>query len=95
MRLLLRAAGFCAPKLPVTTAAASSGSSPAVSVGLPRHPARWGSRFHVPPSAEAVARPVGICSMMKLPVRDSAAGLDAAFVGVPLDTGTSNRPGAR
>ncbi|OPJ86276.1 msx2-interacting protein [Patagioenas fasciata monilis] len=25
----------------------------------------------------------------------SAEGLDAAFVGVPLDTGTSNRPGAR
>uniref|UniRef100_A0A7M4FNG4 Agmatinase (putative) n=2 Tax=Longirostres TaxID=1298654 RepID=A0A7M4FNG4_CROPO len=33
--------------------------------------------------------------MLKLPVQVSAEGLDAAFVGVPLDTGTSNRPGAR
>ncbi|XP_019367435.1 PREDICTED: agmatinase, mitochondrial [Gavialis gangeticus] len=53
------------------------------------------SRFNIPPSAESVARPVGVCSMLKLPVQVSAEGLDAAFVGVPLDTGTSNRPGAR
>lgn len=53
------------------------------------------SRFNIPPSAESVARPVGVCSMLKLPVQTSAEGLDAAFVGVPLDTGTSNRPGAR
>ncbi|KFP86035.1 hypothetical protein N310_04065, partial [Acanthisitta chloris] len=58
-------------------------------------PCRWGSQFNVPPSALLVARPVGICSMMRLPVQASAEGLDAAFVGVPLDTGTSNRPGAR
>jgi guanidinobutyrase len=37
----------------------------------------------------------GIASMMRLPVASSAAGLDAAFIGVPLDIGTSNRPGAR
>ncbi|XP_062821979.1 guanidino acid hydrolase, mitochondrial isoform X2 [Anolis carolinensis] len=54
-----------------------------------------GSGFNVPPSAETQARPVGVCSMLKLPVQSSADGLDAAFVGVPLDTGTSNRPGAR
>ncbi|KAK2509249.1 hypothetical protein MC885_013073 [Smutsia gigantea] len=48
-----------------------------------------------PPSSEFVARPVGVCSMMRLPVQDSPEGLDAAFVGVPLDIGTSNRPGAR
>ncbi|KAM9115840.1 agmatinase, mitochondrial-like [Pangshura tecta] len=54
-----------------------------------------GSSFSLPPSAEFVARPVGVCSMMKLPVQTSPEGLDAAFVGVPLDTGTSNRPGAR
>ncbi|GCC29062.1 guanidino acid hydrolase, mitochondrial [Chiloscyllium punctatum] len=53
------------------------------------------SRFNVPPSAAEIARPVGICSMMRLPVQDSSEGLDAAFVGVPLDIGTSNRPGAR
>jgi guanidinobutyrase len=37
----------------------------------------------------------GIASMMRLPVASSAAGLDAAFIGVPLDIGTSHRPGAR
>ncbi|CAM5105578.1 unnamed protein product [Natator depressus] len=54
-----------------------------------------GSSFNMPPSAEFIARPVGVCSMMKLPIQTSPEGLDAAFVGVPLDTGTSNRPGAR
>ncbi|XP_054939734.1 guanidino acid hydrolase, mitochondrial isoform X3 [Physeter macrocephalus] len=48
-----------------------------------------------PPSSEFVARSVGICSMMRLPVQASPEGLDAAFIGVPLDIGTSNRPGAR
>ncbi|XP_004637828.1 agmatinase, mitochondrial [Octodon degus] len=46
-----------------------------------------------PPSPDVVARPVGISSMMRLPVQASPEGLDAAFVGVPLDIGTSNRPG--
>ncbi len=37
----------------------------------------------------------GIASMMRLPVADSPEGLDAAFIGIPLDIGTSHRPGAR
>lgn len=37
----------------------------------------------------------GPASMMRLPTFDSAEGLDVAFVGVPFDIGTSNRPGAR
>jgi len=37
----------------------------------------------------------GIATMMRLPVLPSAAGLDACFVGVPLDIGTSNRSGTR
>lgn len=52
-------------------------------------------RFNVPPSAEFVARVSGIPTMAKLPFQESTDGLDAAFVGVPIDTGTSNRPGAR
>jgi len=32
---------------------------------------------------------------MRLPTVETAAGLDAAFLGIPLDIGTSNRPGAR
>ena len=54
-----------------------------------------GRRFNVPPSAEFVARVSGIPTMAKLPFQETADGLDAAFVGVPIDTGTSNRPGAR
>lgn len=37
----------------------------------------------------------GWASMMRLPMANDAAGLNAAFIGVPLDTGTSNRSGAR
>ncbi|MEQ8666886.1 MAG: agmatinase [Rhodospirillales bacterium] len=37
----------------------------------------------------------GPATMMRLPSQTSAAGLDAAFVGVPFDIGTSNRAGAR
>ena len=33
--------------------------------------------------------------MMRLPAQADAAGLDACFVGVPIDIGTSNRAGAR
>ena len=37
----------------------------------------------------------GPATMMRLPSRESAEGLDVCFVGVPFDIGTSNRPGAR
>uniref|UniRef100_H2YD34 Agmatinase n=1 Tax=Ciona savignyi TaxID=51511 RepID=H2YD34_CIOSA len=37
----------------------------------------------------------GITSMMRLPIASSLDGLDACFVGVPIDIGVSNRPGAR
>lgn len=37
----------------------------------------------------------GITTMMRLPMANSAQGLDAAFIGVPLDIGTSNRSGTR
>ncbi|MBT6203618.1 MAG: agmatinase [Rhodospirillaceae bacterium] len=37
----------------------------------------------------------GPATMMRLPTQPDAAGLDAAFVGVPLDIGTSNRAGTR
>lgn len=37
----------------------------------------------------------GIATMMRLPHVDNAASLDACFVGVPFDLGTSNRTGAR
>ncbi|MEO6985528.1 MAG: agmatinase [Paralcaligenes sp.] len=37
----------------------------------------------------------GIATMMRLPHVTSSEGLDACFVGVPFDLGTSNRSGAR
>jgi guanidinobutyrase len=48
-----------------------------------------------PLSGNAMPRFGGIASMMRLPVATTAQGLDAAFIGIPLDTGTSHRPGAR
>lgn len=48
-----------------------------------------------PLSGNTMPRFGGIASMMRLPVAASAAGLDAAFIGVPLDIGTSHRPGTR
>lgn len=37
----------------------------------------------------------GPATMMRLPGVETAKGLDACFIGVPMDTGTSNRPGTR
>lgn len=37
----------------------------------------------------------GPATMMRLPTQLDATGLDATFVGIPMDIGTSNRPGAR
>jgi len=48
-----------------------------------------------PLSGNAMPRFGGIASMLRLPVAHSPEGLDAAFIGVPLDIGTSHRPGAR
>ena len=48
-----------------------------------------------PLSGNAMPRFGGVATMMRLPTADSATGLDAAFVGVPLDIGTSHRPGTR
>ena len=48
-----------------------------------------------PLSGNAMPRFGGIASMMRLPVATSPQGLNAAFIGVPLDIGTSHRPGTR
>jgi len=37
----------------------------------------------------------GPATMMRLPMQKNAEGLDACFVGIPFDIGTSNRSGAR
>jgi guanidinobutyrase len=48
-----------------------------------------------PLSGNTMPRFGGIATMMRLPHVESTAGLDACFVGVPFDLGTSNRNGAR
>lgn len=48
-----------------------------------------------PLGGNAMPRFAGIATMLRLPLADSPEGLDAAFIGVPLDIGTSHRPGAR
>jgi guanidinobutyrase len=50
---------------------------------------------HQPLGGNSMPRFAGPATMMRLPGVESAEGLDACFVGVPLDIGTSNRPGAR
>jgi guanidinobutyrase len=50
---------------------------------------------HQPLSGNAMPRFAGPATMMRLPAVETAASLDACFVGVPLDIGTSNRSGTR
>lgn len=51
--------------------------------------------FNQPQGGNAMPRFAGIPTMMRLPSAADANGLDACFVGVPLDIGTSNRSGTR
>jgi len=37
----------------------------------------------------------GISSFLDLPIQETATGLDIALIGVPMDLGVTNRPGAR
>jgi guanidinobutyrase len=52
-------------------------------------------QFNQPLGGNQMPRFAGPATMMRLPTAASAAGLDACFVGVPLDIGTSLRAGAR
>jgi guanidinobutyrase len=51
--------------------------------------------FHQPLGGNEMPRFAGPATMMRLPLVGSAQGLDACFVGVPMDIGTSNRAGTR
>ena len=53
------------------------------------------SDYNQPLSGNDMPRFAGIASMFRLPVADSAKGVDVGIVGVPLDIGTSNRNGTR
>ncbi len=51
--------------------------------------------FNQPLGGNTMARFGGPATMMRLPTQDTAEGLDACFVGIPMDIGTSNRSGTR
>ena len=51
--------------------------------------------FNQPLGGNEMPRFAGPGSMFRLPEHSTAEGLDIGIVGVPLDVGTSNRPGAR
>jgi guanidinobutyrase len=51
--------------------------------------------FNQPLGGNDMPRFGGPATMMRLPAQSGAAGLDAAFVGIPMDHGTSNRSGTR
>lgn len=53
------------------------------------------NKFNQPLSGNEMPRFGGPATMMRLPAQESISGLDACFIGIPLDIGTSNRPGAR
>jgi guanidinobutyrase len=53
------------------------------------------TEFNQPLSGNEMPRFAGHASMFRLPIQATAADLDVAIVGVPLDIGTSNRNGTR
>ncbi len=53
------------------------------------------SRFNQPMGGNDMPRFAGGGTMMRLPAQADTAGLDACFVGVPMDIGASHRSGTR
>jgi guanidinobutyrase len=51
--------------------------------------------FNQPLGGNDMPRFAGPSTMMRLPYQPTAKGLDACFIGVPLDIGASNRSGTR
>ncbi len=52
-------------------------------------------KYYHPLSGNEMPRFGGPGTFMRLPTVDISSELDAAFVGIPFDIGTSNRPGTR
>ena len=53
------------------------------------------SAFNQPLGGNEMIRTGGPATFMRLPIQEGAEGLDACFIGIPMDIGTSNRPGTR
>ncbi|CAK8671398.1 unnamed protein product [Clavelina lepadiformis] len=54
-----------------------------------------GRQLNQPLNADDFALSAGFNSFMRLPIATTTEGLDACFVGVPMDNGTAYRPGPR
>jgi guanidinobutyrase len=54
-----------------------------------------GRKLNQPLGGNEMPRFGAPATFMRLPAQPDASGLDACFVGVPMDIGTSNRPGTR
>jgi len=52
-------------------------------------------KFNQPLGGNDMPRFGGLPTMMRLPFQETAQGLDACFVGIPMDIGTSHRSGTR
>lgn len=57
--------------------------------------ARDGAPRYEPPDAFAAPRFTGVRTFGRCPVADGPDGVDVAVLGIPFDTGTTNRPGTR
>ena len=53
------------------------------------------AEFNQPLGGNEMPRFAGPATFMRLPTAVSANGLDACFVGIPMDIGTSHKPGTR
>ena len=51
--------------------------------------------FNQPQSGNDMPRFAGLNTMMRLPFAKNTEGLDACFVGIPMDIGASNKSGTR
>ena len=60
-----------------------------------RRVAREGTPRYEPPDAFAAPRYTGVKTFARCPLVDSPDGVDVAVLGIPFDTGTTNRPGTR
>lgn len=52
-------------------------------------------KYNQPLGGNEMPRFGGPATMMRLPVQETPEGLDACFIGIPMDIGTSNRAGTR
>lgn len=57
--------------------------------------ARDGAPRYEPPDAFAAPRFTGVRTFARCPLADGPDGVDVAVLGIPFDTGTTNRPGTR